>query len=93
MRETVQLTRGRPSTTLESTATSLEALHMLDIALNATSLEREGFLASVALRAGTIQPTAFRSEGLLPLNWARGLMQASRRVDHSFDSIFPGGHP
>ncbi len=62
MRESVQLTRGRPSTTLKSTATTLEALHILNIALNATSLEREGFLARVALRAGTNQPTANRSK-------------------------------
>ena len=62
MRETVQLTRGRPFTTLESTAMSLETLYILYIALNATCLEREGVLATVALRAAKIHPTANRSE-------------------------------
>lgn len=41
---------------------SLEALYILDIVLNATCLEREGVLATVALRAAKIHPTANRSD-------------------------------
>ena len=48
------------STTLESTAMSMEASYSLHLAFNATCLEREGFLASLALRAGTIQQTVNR---------------------------------
>jgi hypothetical protein len=46
----------------DGTAMSMEALYILDTALNATCLEREGFLASLALRAGTIQQTSNRSK-------------------------------
>ena len=41
---------------------SLDALYILDMTLNATRLEREGVLATVALRAAKIHLTANRSE-------------------------------